>query len=44
MKEFMNCVPDELKVYLNETILVTSYKMAVRADEYSISKKEEQMT
>ena len=36
----MNCVPDELKVYLNKRELVTSYKMSVTADGYITHKKE----
>ncbi len=41
MKEFMNCVPNELKVNLNERKLVTSYEMAATADEYVITHKKE---
>ena len=41
MKEFMNYIPDELKVYLNERTLVTSYEMVATADEYIITHKKE---
>ena len=41
MEEFRNCVPDELKVYLNERRLVTSYEMVATADEYVITHKKE---
>ena len=39
MEEFRNCVPDELKVYLDERRLVTSYEMTVTANEYVITHK-----
>ena len=37
----MNCVPDELKVYLNERKLMTNYEMAAIVDEYIITHKKE---
>ena len=37
----MNCVPDELKVHLNERKLVTSYEMAATANENVITHKKE---
>ena len=44
MEEFMNCVPDEVKVYLNERKLETTNEMAVTADILlPIRKREEQV-
>ena len=37
----MNCVLEELKAYLNERKLVTSYEMVATADEYVIIHKKE---
>ena len=43
MEEFMNCVSDELKLHLNEKKLVSSYEIAVTADEYVITHKKERI-
>ena len=41
MEEFMNCIPCELKQYLNERKWETGYEMAASADEYAITHRKE---
>ena len=39
MEEFLHCVPDHLRIYLNERKIESSYCMAEIADEYAITHK-----
>ena len=39
LEEFKNCVPNEIKTYLEEQKLITLHQAAVRSDDYSLTHK-----
>ena len=39
LEEFKNCVPNEIKTYLEEQKLITLHQAAVRSDDYSLPHK-----
>ncbi len=39
-KEFLNCVPEEIRVHLSERKIDLSYEMAALADEYTLTHRE----
>ena len=43
MEEFTNCVPDDLKVYLNDRKLLTTNERAVTADMLLLIRKREEV-